>query len=109
MAFAGVDDGEAEGAPAFEEAAIGLDCSAKVGHVVAEGFAEAARFEEVSLHIDDEEGAARRIERKGVGLGFNFDGWHFQETMAVSGVATGAAQTEAVSRNLATWRSLASL
>jgi len=42
-------------------------------HVVAEHLAEAARLEEVALHVDDEQGAALGIERERIGFGREFD------------------------------------
>ena len=47
---------------AAQQLAIGLDHPAQLRHVVAEHFAEAARLEEIALHVDEQQRAATRIE-----------------------------------------------
>jgi hypothetical protein len=55
MTFDGVDDGKAAHAEGEEQPLEhGYDRS-KAVHVVAQGSAEAAGFEEIALHVDDDE------------------------------------------------------
>ena len=69
MALAGVQDRQTQRPPDRQQAAIGLDGAAKLRHVVAEHFAEAAGLEEVALHVDDQKRAALGRQREGIGLG----------------------------------------
>ena len=46
--------GRPSDAPGRQQAAVRLDGAAKLRHVVAEHFAEAAGLEEVALHVDDQ-------------------------------------------------------
>jgi hypothetical protein len=69
VAFACVDDGTAGVAAGGEEFLKGGDDGAKEGDVVAEGFAEAAGFEEIALHVNDKEGGCDDGECVGEGLG----------------------------------------
>ena len=62
MSLASVNDGQACRAPGLKQTAIRLDGAAELRDIVAEHFAESARFEEVALHVDDEQGAARWID-----------------------------------------------
>jgi len=68
-----MENGKAGGAPGREQAAVRLDRPPQLRHVVAEHLAEAARLEEVALHVDDEQGAAPGIERERIGFGREFD------------------------------------
>jgi len=69
MAFARVDDGQARLAKAFDQPARRRHYGGEAGDVVAEAGAEAARLDEVPLHVDDDERGARRVEREGEGRG----------------------------------------
>ena len=73
MALARVEHRQAGGAPGLEQRAVRLDRPPQLRHVVAEHFAEAARLEEVALHVDDEQRERRGIEREGIGFGREFD------------------------------------
>ena len=67
MAFARVHDGQGLGAPCRQQFPVGLDDPAQLRDVVAEHLAEAARLEEIALHVDDEQRAAFRENSKGYG------------------------------------------
>ena len=47
----------------------GATARAEQRHVVAERLAEAARLEEVALHVDDDQRGAREVERDRLRLG----------------------------------------
>ncbi len=55
VALAGVHHQHAGGTAGGEHLGGGADRGAKLRHVVAEGGAETARFQEVALHVDDDE------------------------------------------------------
>ena len=57
-----------------EQPAVRLDRAAQLRHVIAEHFAEAARLEEIALHVDDQQRAMRRRERELVRFGGKIDG-----------------------------------
>ena len=59
------------GARGVEQRRAGRDRRGEQRHVVAERLAEAARLEEVALHVDDDERGARQIERHRFGLGLD--------------------------------------
>ena len=61
--FAGVDHQQAGGARGLEHGAARRDRAAEQRHVVAERFPEAARLEEIALHVDDDERGAGQVER----------------------------------------------
>jgi hypothetical protein len=48
-------------------------CPAQLGDVVAEHLAEPARLQEIALHVDDEQGAAFRLQLEGIRRGVNGD------------------------------------
>ena len=50
----------------------GATARAEQRHVVAERFPEAARLEEIALHVDDDQRGARQVERDR--FGFSLDG-----------------------------------
>jgi hypothetical protein len=60
MALAGVDHLQPGRAPGVEQRAVGRDRPPQLADVVAEHLAEAAGLEEVALHVDDHQRAARR-------------------------------------------------
>jgi len=51
-------------APRSEQAAIRLDGAAELRDIVAEHFAEPTGFEEIALHIDDDERALGGLEKR---------------------------------------------
>ena len=61
--FARVDDQQSGGARGLEHRSARRDRAAEQRHVVAERFPEAARLEEVALHVDDDERGAGQVER----------------------------------------------
>jgi len=69
VALAGVDDEEAGCARSGQQGAGGRHRGGEQRDVVAQALAEAAGFEEVALHVDDDEGRPGRIERQGGGFG----------------------------------------
>jgi hypothetical protein len=69
MAFAGVDHQHVSGAGGGEHGLAGGDGGGEERDVIAEAFPEAAGLQEIPLHVDDEERAARRGEGEGVGFG----------------------------------------
>jgi ChrR Cupin-like domain len=71
MSFASVDDGQASRAPNLKEALIRLDGAPELPDVVAEHFSEPSWLQKVSLHVDNEQGAACQIDFKRVGLGLD--------------------------------------
>ena len=71
MAFARVDDEEIGGARGVEHRLGRRDRALEQRDIVAERFAEAARLEEVALHVDDEQRRPRQVERHG--LRFSLD------------------------------------
>ena len=75
MAFARVDDQQTGRARRCKHRLQGFDRGLEQADVVAERLAEAARLEEVALHVDDEEG--RAVELDGKRLRFSGDqGFH---------------------------------
>ena len=68
MALARVHDRQLPGAPRRQQLPVGLDGPAQLRDVVAEHLAEAARLEEVALHVDDEQRAAVPGELEGIRL-----------------------------------------
>ena len=75
VAFAGVDDQNAGRARGRQHRLQRRDRGLEQAHVVAERFAEAARLQEVALHVDDDE--RRTLERDGERLRFGGDqGFH---------------------------------
>ena len=71
MALARVHDRQAGGAPRGEQRLVRLDGAAQLRDVVAEHLAEAARLEEIALHVDDEQRGLRRDEFEGVRFGLD--------------------------------------
>ena len=69
MPLAGMDDQHAQFASLAEDVLARPDGSLELGDVVAERLAEAARLEEVALHVDDDERTAveRDVECGGFG------------------------------------------
>ena len=67
MALARVHHQQSGVAPRRQQPPVGLDGAAKLRHVVAEHFAEAARFQEVALHVDDQQRAMVGISVKEYG------------------------------------------
>ena len=68
MSLAGVDDQHVGCSRSVEHGLAGRDRAAKQRDVVAERLPEAARLEEVALHVDDDQRGARQIERDRLGL-----------------------------------------
>src|SRR5271170_766815 len=62
MAFAGMDHRQSGGARSLQEKAGWCDGLAQQRNIVAKHGAKAARLEEVSLHVDNDQAGARRIE-----------------------------------------------
>ena len=54
---------------AASSAPVGLDRPAQLRDVVAEHLAEAARLEEVALHVDDQQRAVERLQLELIRLG----------------------------------------
>src|SRR5262245_9573292 len=71
VAFSRVAHQQAGGASGVEHGSAGFDRGRQACHVVAEGFAETPGFEEVALHIDDDECGPLEVEHQGGGFGFN--------------------------------------
>lgn len=71
MPFTGVNDGQSGPAPSLKQTAIGIDGAAKLRDVIAEHFSKPAWLEKVSLHVDDQQGTAHRINF--VGIRFSLD------------------------------------
>jgi hypothetical protein len=46
------------------------------GDIIAERFAESARFEEIPLHVYNDKRGCRRIDGEGGGFGIEFYVWH---------------------------------
>ena len=69
VAFAGVDHRQPGGPPRGEQRLVRLDGAAELRDVVAEHLAEAARLEEIALHVDDEQRALRGDELERIRLG----------------------------------------
>ena len=57
-----------QSARAVEQRPARLDRGAQQRDVVAEGLAEAARLQEVALHVDDDQGRAPGVDGDGVRL-----------------------------------------
>ena len=62
VAFAGVDHQQARGAGGIEHRTDRRDRGAEPRHVIAERLAEAARLQEIALHVDDDERGAAEID-----------------------------------------------
>ena len=62
MALARVHHRQRLRAPPRQQLPIGFDDPAQLRHIVAQHLAKAARFEEITLHVDEEERAAPRGE-----------------------------------------------
>ena len=73
MPLAGVDHQEVGRARRIEHPAAGDDRPAEQRYVVAQRLPEAARLEEIALHVDDDEGGPVEIDRNGLGLGLGRD------------------------------------
>ncbi len=69
MTLAGVDHQHAGAPRGVEDALAGRDDGLERRDIVAEGFAEAARFDEIALHVDDKKRRRLRFEGKLVRLG----------------------------------------
>ena len=70
MAFARVDDQYAQAARGTEHVAARPDRGLQLRHVVAERFAEAARLQEIALHVDDNQSGFVEIDGERRRLGF---------------------------------------
>lgn len=66
MSLAGMDDGQASRSPGLQQALIWLNGAPKLRDIVAEHFSESSRLKEVSLHVDDEQGAVCEVNLIGV-------------------------------------------
>jgi hypothetical protein len=75
MAFAGMDHQHAVLARRLQHSPDRLYRSGEQRHVVAERSTEAARLQEVALHVDDDERGSRHVDLDGIWLGFDPD-WH---------------------------------
>ena len=73
MRLAGVDHRPALLTEQRDQCGRGGDDGLEASHIVAEGVAEAATLDKVSLHVDDDEGRVSRVERIGIGLRRNLD------------------------------------
>ena len=73
MAFARMENRKTGGAPRRQQLPVRLDGAPQLRNVVAEHFAEAARLEEIALHVDDQKRATLGRERERIGLGGNVD------------------------------------
>ncbi len=69
MGFSRVDHEAALLPPCMEHRLRGRHDGLEQRHVVAQRFAEAAGFDEVALHVDDDEGCAVQLELVGEGVG----------------------------------------
>ena len=69
VALARVDDQHAAPARRRQQRAAGPDGGAQQRDVVAQRLAEAARLEEVALHVDDDDRGAIRLDRDRLRLG----------------------------------------
>jgi hypothetical protein len=58
--------------PNFEQSPVRLDRAPQLADIVAQHFSETSRFEEIALHVDDEESALGRP--KFVGIRLSVDG-----------------------------------
>ena len=74
MAFPRMEHRESGGAPRRQELLVRLDGAAQLRNVVAEHLAKAAGLEKIALHVDDQERAMLRRERKLVRFGGEIDG-----------------------------------
>jgi hypothetical protein len=66
-----MDHQQPGGARRFEHGPAWRDRTAEQRHVVAERLPEAARLEEIALHVDDDQRGAGQIERHCLGLGLD--------------------------------------
>jgi hypothetical protein len=71
VAFAGMDHQHVDGARRREHRLAGRDRAREQRDIVAERLAEAARLEEIALHVDDDQRGAGQIERHCLGLGLD--------------------------------------
>ena len=69
MAFPRVDDAQAVLSPRGEQLAIGFDAPPELGDIIPQHFAESAWLQKIALHVDDQQGALRRLEIEGIGFG----------------------------------------
>ena len=76
VAFAGVNDQHPDAPRRLEDILAGTDGGLQPGDVVAESRAEAARLEEIALHVDDHQRRLVEIDRQRFGFGLQFDLWH---------------------------------
>src|SRR4030095_5953245 len=70
MAFTGVHDLQPGGAPCGQPLAVRCDSAAELRDIIAEEGAETAGFQEIALHVDDQQRAVCRdkLERIRFGL-----------------------------------------
>ncbi len=71
MSFARVDHEQPLVAGPVEQRTARADGALQQRYVVAERLTEAARFEEVALHVDDDQRGAIEVELDGLGFGFD--------------------------------------
>ena len=75
MAFARMDDQHPHFAGGLEHIADGLHRSLEQRYIVTERGAEAARLQEVALHVDDDESRPADVDLKRIRFGLDPD-WH---------------------------------
>src|SRR6202012_6117945 len=66
-ALSRVDDRHTETACGLQQCVAGRYYTCQLGNVVAQGFAEASRLEEIALHVDHEDRSAIQVDRKRTG------------------------------------------
>src|SRR6185437_2039324 len=71
MSFPGMDHLKTSGTPDGKQSSIRVDGAAQLRNVVPQHFAESARLQEISLHIDDKKSAMFRLEFEVVRLGLD--------------------------------------
>src|SRR6185369_2816155 len=69
--FAGVQHLQPFLPPSREQFLVRLNRTAQLRYVVAEQLAESARFQEIALHVNDDQSARRRHELERVRFGVN--------------------------------------
>jgi hypothetical protein len=69
MTLAGVNDQNAGLARRRQHLPARLDCGFEQTDIIAERFAEAARLQEVALHVDDDQRRSGKIDRDRSGFG----------------------------------------
>src|SRR5215469_1245596 len=62
------------GAPRRQQSSVRLDRASETRNVVAQHLAEPARFQKISLHVDDQKRAMPRLELERIRLGINAHG-----------------------------------